>query len=89
MERATRCRKLGTYHSGEMIYYYGNVKNPPYDYRYDESDIELSEKMLSYWANFAKYGNPNGENLHKWEKYNDNSKLIELGSTIKTIDDRY
>lgn len=79
----------GTYHSGEMIYCYGNVKKSPYDYRYDESDIELSEKMLSYWANFAKYGNPNGENLHKWEKYNDNSKLIELGSTIKTIDDRY
>ena len=53
----------GTYHSGEMIYAYGNVYKSPYDYRYDESDILLSNKMLNYWSNFVKVGNPNSKNL--------------------------
>lgn len=79
----------GTYHSGEMIYCYGNVKNSPYSYRYNQSDIDLSEKMLTYWANFAKTGNPNGDGLPTWERFNDNSDMIELGETIKTIKDRY
>ena len=28
---------------------------------------ELSERMVSYWTNFAKTGNPNGEGLPQWE----------------------
>lgn len=79
----------GTYHSGEMIYCYGNVKNSPHSYRYNQSDIDLSEKMLTYWANFAKTGNPNGDGLPTWERFNDDSDMIELGETIKTIKDRY
>ena len=80
----------GTYHSGEMIYCYGNVKKSPYDYRYDESDDKLSETMLNYWTNFAKYGNPNGINVPEWSKFTfDNQKIIELGTEIRMIDDPY
>lgn len=80
----------GTYHSGEMIYCYGNVKKSPYDYRYDESDEKLSEIMLSYWSNFAKNGNPNGEGLPKWSPYDLSSKSIqELGVHVGPIVDRY
>lgn len=80
----------GTYHSGELIYAYGNVKRCEYGYRYDDSDRALSETMLNYWVNFAKNGNPNGENLTNWPEYNlTDKKVFELGTNVGLIDDRY
>lgn len=78
----------GTYHAGEIVYAYGNVKNDPKKYRFNESDIALSNTMLTYWANFAKTGNPNGEGLVNWPKYNsEDKKLFELGERIGEKDD--
>jgi para-nitrobenzyl esterase len=83
-------RYYGTYHSGEMIYAYGNVYKSPYDYRYDDSDIELSNKMLEYWSNFAKYGNPNSSNLEAWEKWeNKDNQIMEFGKNVGMIKDSY
>lgn len=79
----------GTYHSGEIIYAYGNVKRDTHSYRYNFTDLYLSEKMLTYWSNFAKTGNPNEENLTNWETWNTSSKLIELGVDTRMIDDPY
>ena len=42
--------------------------------------------MVSYWANFVKSGNPNGEGLTTWEKMSaHNSPLLELGKEIAPI----
>ena len=80
----------GTYHSGELIYAYGNVKRTPYKYRYNQSDISLSEVMLKYWSNFAKYGNPNSSNLTKWDEWNNlDNKVMEFGDNVGMINDRY
>ena len=32
-------------------------------------DFELARDMNTYWANFAKYHDPNGENLPTWTPY--------------------
>lgn len=46
---------------------------------YTESDYELSEKMLKYWSNFAKTGNPNSEGVEKWLAYTTiSSKQLRL-----------
>ena len=79
-----------TYHSGEMIYLYGNVKNAKKKYRYNESDIELSNTMNSYLVNFVKTGNPNGNNLVNWEKWDKtNNKLIEFGDKVAMFEEKY
>ena len=79
-----------TYHAGEMIYAYGNVKNEDRTYRYNQSDLDLSEVMLSYWSNFAKTGNPNGEGLPTWNDFSlGDENLQELGRNVGPIKDRY
>ena len=80
----------GTYHSGEMIYAYGNLGLSERQFAYDESDYALQEIMLNYWVNFAKSGNPNGEGLPIWDEYkNNNDSVMELGENVGKIQDKY
>ena len=79
-----------TYHAGEMIYAYGNVKYDDRGYRYNQSDLDLAETMLSYWSNFAKNGDPNGEGLPTWNEFTvGEENLQELGSHVGPIKDKY
>ena len=78
-----------TYHSGEMAYCYGNLDRQNKPYAYNASDYKLQETMVGYWANFAKTGNPNGNGLPTWNKYEANGKVMELGSNVGLIDDEY
>ncbi|MCR9062644.1 MAG: carboxylesterase family protein [Cytophagales bacterium] len=41
-----------------------------------EIEKEMAEVMCSYWANFAKNSNPNGEGLPIWPIYNNQSQDI-------------
>ena len=73
-----------------LIYAYGNVKNTTRKYCYDETDLSLADTMVSYWTNFAKTGNPNGEGLPTWDLYNPtDNKVMELGEHVGSINDRY
>ena len=81
---------ISTYHSGEIIYAYGNVKHSEVPARYDASDLALSETMLGYWTNFAKTGNPNGSGLPTWNKYsNSQDNVQELGARVGALEDKY
>lgn len=80
----------GTYHAGEMIYAYNNFEKSGHSFAYNQSDYDLGKTMISYWSNFAKYGNPNGDSLPEWPEYNDTDyKVMELGSNVGLIEDRY
>ena len=84
---------IGTNHSGEIIYCYGNV---PKIKCYDESDYTLEKIMAGYWMNFIKTGNPNGTNpwtlepLPEWPLAKDiPGKVLELGTTVAPVPDPY
>ncbi len=67
----------GAFHSSELWYMFGTLSRcwRPME----KHDYELSGKMVTYWTNFAKTGNPNGDGLPEWKPYTqENNFIIEL-----------
>lgn len=50
-------------------------------------DETLAHEMSTYWANFAKTGNPNGAGLPHWPRYDSDTDMLmdftENGPTAK------
>lgn len=81
--------KYGAFHTGEVPYAYDNLKfvNRPWQ----PVDQELANIMSSYWVNFVKTGDPNGNELPQWEAYNTvDKKIMLLGESphSETIPDK-
>ena len=54
----------GAFHSAELWYVFGSL-----DYCWrplTPADVALSEKMMAYWSNFMKTGNPNADGINAW-----------------------
>ena len=81
-------RSLGDWHSGEMIYAYGNLENAPHNY--NAEDRALSAVMQQYWVNFAKYGDPNGEGLPVWPQVSEApGQVLNLDREIRMVEDPF
>jgi para-nitrobenzyl esterase len=79
---------IGSNHAGELPYFYGNLDKYPSNY--DLTDQALSRAMLSYYANFVKTGNPNGDGLTFWPTGEEApDQVLELGSEIRVVPDPY
>ncbi|MBO7703002.1 MAG: carboxylesterase family protein [Solobacterium sp.] len=79
--------RLSSWHSGELVYAFGVI--PEHSTLYQESDYELSRAMHTYWVNFAKTGNPNGDSLPEFREYGTASQLMEFGETTGLIEEPY
>ena len=55
----------GAVHSADIEYAMGTLDTNEY-YDWQEEDYAISKLFLSYYANFCKTGNPNGDGLPKW-----------------------
>jgi len=64
----------GATHGAEMPYVFGNFD--PRQGTPTAADIALSEHMMAYWVNFAKYGNPNGNGLPNWPTFQENTQQV-------------
>ena len=49
------------YHSSELWFMFKTLKNSRRPFT--AADYELADRMMDYWTNFAKFGNPNGNNV--------------------------
>ena len=68
--------KYGAFHTAEVPYALNTLRflNRPLQ----AADHELAEVMSSYWTNFAKTGNPNGEGLPQWPAYKANEGIVMI-----------
>ncbi|WP_371397265.1 carboxylesterase/lipase family protein [Fretibacter rubidus] len=66
----------GAAHASEIPFFFGTV-NEKYGAETDDKDRRASETVLNYLVNFTKSGNPNGEGLVEWKRFNEQrSSLI-------------
>lgn len=68
--------KVGACHSSELFYMFHTLDRswlpmPP-------ADFKLSDKMMDYWTNFAKYGNPNGLGKETWHPFTFTNPFVEM-----------
>jgi para-nitrobenzyl esterase len=59
-------KAVGATHACEIEYCMGNLHLVK-DYAWTTDDFKVYKDMMSYFANFIKTGNPNGEGLPNWE----------------------
>ena len=57
----------GAFHSSDLWYVFKSLKHcwRPWT----QGDWDLAEKEVTYWANFCKYGDPNGKGEQVWTPY--------------------
>jgi len=73
----------GAFHSAEFAYALHTLRF--WDRPFTEVDYRLEDVMSSYWANFARNGDPNGEGLTEWPPFElSNPRVIELGDEVKS-----
>ena len=70
----------GSPHGQDVAYVFMSLDTA--NQRTTMEDVELSEAIGTYWTNFAKYGNPNGEDVPEWPAFSDeNPEVMYLGPT--------
>lgn len=81
--------EMGSKHAGEIEYVFQTLKSQE-GVPWTDDDFKLSDAMSSYWVNFAKNGNPNGNGLPDWQKCDgkDGFQVMRLsGKNIRATTD--
>ena len=70
--------RFGASHASEIPYVFNNLSGRD-GAAVAREDQEVAKMMNTYWANFAKTGDPNGPGLPKWPRYNlSKDELLEF-----------
>jgi para-nitrobenzyl esterase len=64
----------GATHGAEIPYVFGNLDTRPGSPA--AAEATLSDRMMNYWVNFAKSGDPNGAGLPTWPVFTENTQQV-------------
>lgn len=65
LEPGPEAGRWGAFHSSELSYVFGTLGAAP-ERHFTAADFALSARLMRYWLNFVKTGNPNGTDLPSW-----------------------
>jgi para-nitrobenzyl esterase len=80
-------KDIGARHAGEIEYVFGALERSLPDVPWEPVDRRLSDAMTTYWASFARDGDPNAETLPTWPRYDDRGLVLHLDETIGVAPD--
>jgi len=65
LEPGPESGRWGMFHSSELPYMFGTLDAAP-ERHFTAADFALSARLMRYWVDFVKTGNPNGAGLPIW-----------------------
>jgi len=74
------------FHSTELEYVFGTL-DVRHGATWQPADRKLSDEVVTYWTNFARSGNPNGNGLPHWPRYDQEKMVIHLDDPITVTPD--
>jgi para-nitrobenzyl esterase len=82
--KAATAADIGARHAGEIEYVFGTLKTALPKVPWEPADQALSDRMVTYWTNFAKKGDPNGPGVPTWPVYDEakGTGVLHLDTTI-------
>lgn len=72
--------EFGAFHSSDLAYWFNNLKM--FDRPWTDEDRRVADLASSYWVNFVKSGNPNGNKLPAWEPF-DTGNPVTMAIGVK------
>jgi para-nitrobenzyl esterase len=76
--------EFGAFHTGDVPYFFNNLSK--LDRPWTAADTLVADRMSSYWANYVKTGDPNGDELPDWSAFDPGKKeVMELGKEMGMI----
>ena len=64
----------GSPHGAEVAYVFEHLT--PNSPQTTKTDLEISDTMSTYWVNFAKHGDPNGDGVPAWPTFSDSNPQV-------------
>jgi para-nitrobenzyl esterase len=85
LEPGPKSSRWGMFHSSELPYVFGDLDAAP-ERRFTAVDRSISVRLMRYWVDFVKTGNPNGAGLPDWPPLGSrDTEVMVIAKTMRPL----